>query len=543
MRGLQMDIPLMVSAILQHAAEFHGSTEIVAREIDGSIFRYNYCEAHRRAKQLAQAITRLGVRLGERVGTLAWNTHRHFEMFYGVSGTGAVLHTVNPRLFREQLVYIINHCEDKWMFCDLETLPLVRNLAPDLKTVEGYVIMAAQADMPADSGLPNVRCYETLLAAEDGNYEWPEFDENTASTICYTSGTTGNPKGVVYTHRSAVLTTMIGVGADFVGGYRHGAMEVAMPMSPMFHGNAWQFPYTAPFLGWKLVLPGRSYDPASLVELLENEKATIMCGVPTFWLILLDYLKKTGKKLPHLRASLSSGSTPPRWMVETLQKEYGIELINTWGMTEALCGSKGSLKPGDGDLPEGERLEKMMKSGRGVYGIRWRIVDDEGRELPHDGKAKGHFQVRGPWIASGYFKGEGGSPLDRGWLRTGDVAVIDPDGYVTLQDRSKDVIKSGGEWINSIEIENIAVGHPEIAQAAVIGVAHPKWQERPLLICVRRPGSHVTKEAMLVYLADKLAKWWMPDDVQFVDEIPMTGTGKIHKVRLRERFKEYKLTG
>jgi fatty-acyl-CoA synthase len=291
------------------------------------------------------------------------------------------------------------------------------------------------------------------------------------------------------------------------------------------------------------VLPGRSYDAASLVDLLESERVTITCGVPTFWLILLDHLRKTGKTLPHLRASLSSGATPPRWLVDTLRREYGIELINTWGMTEALCASKGSLKPEDGDLPEEARLDALMRSGRGIYGIKWRIVDDEGRVLPEDGKTRGHFQVRGPWIASAYFKDEGGSPLDRGWLRTGDVVVIDADGYVTLQDRSKDVIKSGGEWISSIEIENLAVGHPGIAQAAVIAVPHPKWQERPLLICVRKPGADVTKEQLLAYLADKVARWWLPDDVQFVEAIPMTGTGKIHKLRLRERFAGYTLPG
>lgn len=542
MRGLMMDMPLMISAVIQHAADYHGDTEIVAREIDGSIFRYDYRQAHERCKRLAQALERLGVARGQRVATLAWNTHRHFEMFYGVPGMGAVLHTVNPRLYREQLVYIINHCEDAWMFCDLETLPLVEDLAADLETVKGYCIMADEADMPASSKLPNLVCYESLLAAEDGDYHWPEFDEKSASTICYTSGTTGNPKGVVYTHRALVLQMLAGNASDFVGGYRAGDLEVAMPMSPMFHGNAWNVPFTAAAQGMKLVLPGRSYEPEMLVELFEQEEVTFTCGVPTFWLILLEYLGKTGKKLPHLRASLSSGSTPPRWMVEKLLNEYGVELINTWGMTEALAGSKGSLKPGDAALPPEQRMDKLMKSGRGLFGVRHRIVDDDGNQLPWDGKSRGHFQIKGPWIASGYFKAEGGSPLDdEGWLATGDVAVIEPDGYLTLQDRSKDVIKSGGEWISSVEIENLAVGHPDILQAAVIGVAHPKWQERPLLICVRRPGSEVGRQDMLDYLRDKLARWWLPDDVQFIDEIPITGTGKIHKIRLRERFKDYVL--
>ena len=542
MRGLMMDLPLLVSGCIQYAGDYHPELEVVAREIDGSIFRYDYRQAHDRCKRLAQALGRLGIEPGERVGSLAWNSHRHFEMFYGVSGMGGVLHTINPRLYREQLVYIANHCEDKWLFFDLETLPLVVDLAPDLDTIEGYCLMADEADMPVDLELPNLKCFERLLAAEDGDYQWPSFDENTASTICYTSGTTGNPKGVVYSHRSAVLCTLIGAGADFIGGYRHGMQETMMSLSPMFHGNAWQFPYIAPMTGAKLVLPGRDYDPASLVELLRGEKVTISNGVPTFWLILLDHLGKTGEKLPDLRASLSSGSAPPRWMVKTLIEDYGVELINTWGMTEALCGSKGSLKPGDGDLPSEARLDKLTKSGRGLYGTSQRVVGEDGQALPWDGESSGELRVKAPWVSSGYFKGEGGSPLDEeGYLHTGDVAVIDPEGYITLRDRTKDVIKSGGEWISSIEIENLAVGHPEVAQAAVIAVEHPKWQEWPLLICVRQQGSSVTKEEMIAYLEDKIAKWWLPDDVQFVDEIPLTGTGKVYKLKLRQQFKDYRL--
>jgi acyl-CoA synthetase (AMP-forming)/AMP-acid ligase II len=541
MRGLMMDLPLSISQMIEYAAEYHGDTEIVARTIEGTLHRYNYREAHKRTKQLARALGRLGVGPGDRVGSLAWNTHRHFEMFYGVSGRGAVLHTVNPRLFPDQLVYIINHAEDLYLFVDGLTLPIVEEIAPRLSTVKGYVMMTERALMPKQTALTDLLCYEDLLAAESADYAWPELDERTASTICYTSGTTGNPKGVVYSHRSAVLVAMLLNTAVSVGA-RNGSREVFMPMAPMFHGNAWQFPYIAPMNGYKLVLPGRNYEPDKLYELLEGEKVTVTCGVPTFWLILTDWLERAGKKFSSLRLTLSSGSAPPRALVEKLERDYGVETAQAWGMTEILGGSGVLMRPGSAELPFEQRMDRRLKSGRTIYGNKYRLVDDDGRVLPHDGVTSGHLRVKAPWAASAYFKGEAGSALDEdGWLKTGDIATIDPEGHIVLTDRSKDVIKSGGEWISSIELENVALGHPDVLQAAVIGVPHPKWQERPLLVVVPKEGSRLEGKEILAFMRGKVASWWMPDDVVCVEQIPMTGTGKIHKATLREQFKDYVL--
>ena len=542
MRGLMMDMPLLLSGFIDYAAEHHARTEIVARTIEGDLHRYTYADAHRRIKRVAKALLRLGVKPGERVATLAWNTHRHFEMFYGVTGMGAVLHTVNPRLFPDQLVYIINHAEDAVIFCDAATLPILEAIAPRLTTVRGHVVMADAARMPS-AKLPNLACEETLLAAEDDDYAWPLLDERQASTICYTSGTTGNPKGVVYSHRAAVLQTMLAASFDFLPGHKHGTLEVMMPMAPMFHGNAWNMPYLCCYTGAKLVLPGRNYEPDKLYELLESEKVTLTAGVPTFWLILTDWMERNGKKFSTLRATLSSGSAPPRALVAKLEQEYGVETMQAWGMTEALMATSCSLKPGNAALPFERRLDYRMKSGRGVFGVKTRIVDDEGSELPHDGKAFGHLRVKGPWIASGYFKGEGGNALDgEGWLKTGDMATIDPDGHILLTDRSKDVIKSGGEWISSIQLEDAALSHPAVLQAAVIAVPHAKWQERPLLLIVRKEGARVSEAEILDHLRPKVAGWWLPDAVEFVDKFPMTATGKVHKLTLREQFRDYDLS-
>ena len=541
MQGLMMDMPLLLSGLIEYAADYHGATEIVSRTIEGDIQRYGYADAHRRIKRLAKALLRLGAQPGMRIGTLAWNTREHFEMFYGVTGTGAVLHTVNPRLFPDQLVYIINHAEDEFLFCDAATLPIVEAIAPKLATVKCFVLMAPEARMPR-TGLANLLCYETLLAAEDDAYAWPQFDERNASTICYTSGTTGNPKGVVYSHRAAVLQTMLAASFDFLPGHRHGTLEVMMPMAPMFHGNAWNMPYLSCYTGSKLVLPGRNYEPDKLYELIESEKVTLTAGVPTFWLILADWMDRNGKKFSTLRSTLSSGSAPPRALVAKLEREYGVETMQAWGMTEALMATSCSLKPGHGDLPFERRVDYRMKSGRAIFGVKTRIVDDEGKELARDGTAFGHLRAKGPWIASGYLKGEGGSALDDdGWLKTGDMATIDAEGHILLTDRSKDVIKSGGEWISSIQLEDAALSHPDVLQAAVIAVPHPKWQERPLLLIVPKAGARISAEAILDHLRPKVASWWLPDAVELVDKFPMTATGKVHKLTLRQQYKDYDL--
>jgi len=540
MQGLMMNLPLLLSNFIDHAALNHGDVEVVAREIEGDLHRYTYRDAQRRMKRLARALLRLGVAPGTPIASMAWNTHRHFEMFYGVTGMGAVLHTINPRLFAEQLVYIINHAEDRMLFVDALTLPIVEAFADRIPTVTRIVVLAARGRMPA-TALPGVLCYEELLAGEDdSDWDWPVFDENSASTICFTSGTTGHPKGVVYSHRAAYLQTLLAASFEFFPGHAAGQLEVMMPMAPMFHGNAWNMPFVAPYTGSKLVLPGRNYEPDKLYELFDSERVTITAGVPSFWLILLDWMQRNGKQLPYLRQTLSSGTAPPRSMIETLARDYDVDYTQAWGMTEALMGSSAGQQPGTDQASFDERMRRRLVSGRAVAGVQWKLVDEEGRSLPRDGHSVGHLRVKGPWIASEYLKMGPGSATDAdGWLITGDMAVIDAQGHLTLTDRSKDVIKSGGEWISSVQLENAAMGHPAVLQAAVIAIAHPKWQERPLLLIVRKAGATVSADELMAFLADKVAKWWLPDAIEFVDQLPMTATGKVHKLSLRQTYQDY----
>jgi len=539
MRGQMMDMPLLVSSLIAHADRNHGDVEIVSRSVEGPIHRTTYSQAHARAKRLAQALRRLGVKEGDRVGTLAWNGYRHFEIYYGVSGMGAVMHTINPRLFPDQLGYIVNDADDRYVFFDINLAPLAEKLAPACKGVKGWVAMCDRAHRPQIS-LPGLLCYEELLEREDGDYEWPQFDEWTAAGLCYTSGTTGHPKGVLYSNRSHVLHAYAASLPDI---FDCSARSVILPVVPMFHVNAWGIPYFAPMNGAKLVFPGAALDGKSLYELFEAEGVTQTAGVPTVWLALLAHMKQNNLKFSSLKTVVVGGSACPPAMIDTF-REHGVECRHAWGMTEmSPLGSMCTLKTKHLSLPREKQRELQLKQGRTVYGVQMKIVDGEGKELPRDGKAFGDLLVRGPTILSTYFKDEGGNPLKDGWFPTGDVATIDPDGFMQITDRSKDVIKSGGEWISSIDLENIAVAHPAIAEAAVIGVRHPKWDERPLVVAVKKPGAEVTREQLLEFYQGKVAKWCMPDDVTFVDQLPHTATGKLLKTKLRQDFKDYKLPG
>ena len=539
MHGLMQEIPLMISSLIRYAAEYHGDRQVVSRSVEGPIHRYGYAECERRARRVANVMKRLGIRRGDRVGTLAWNGYRHLELFYGVSGMGAVLHTVNPRLFTEQIVYIVNHAEDRVLFVDLTFVPLLEGIEDRLTTVGHVVVMTDEAHMP-DTSLANVSCYETLLAGESEDYGWPTFDERSASSLCYTSGTTGNPKGVLYSHRSTLLHALAACQNSAMGISAH---DVIMPIAPMYHGNAWSLPYLGCLTGAGMVLPGTKMDGQRLHELIEGEGVTFSLGVPTVFTLLIDYLDESGKRVDSLERVAIGGSAVPRAMIDRLADPYEVTVHQLWGMTETSpLGTMATATPAIDALAEAERQAVLSQQGRVQFGLELKITDADNAPVPSDGKTFGDMWVRGNWAASGYFKGEGGDRLDAdGWFPTGDVATLDAHGFMRITDRTKDVIKSGGEWISSIDLENAAMGHPDVKQAAVIGVFHPKWEERPLMVVVPRDGRSPGKEAINAYLAARVAKWWLPDDLVLVDELPLTATGKVQKSRLREMFKDHRL--
>jgi acyl-CoA synthetase (AMP-forming)/AMP-acid ligase II len=550
MRALMQETPLLISSLIEYAGRYHGDTEIVSRLADGSIHTTTWSAIHTRAKQLARALLALGVKPGDRIGTLAWNTYRHLELYYAVSGIGAVLHTINPRLFPEQLGYIINHAEDKLLFFDLAFAPLVQKLRPEITQgagqgggVEKFIVLAdakGASSLTASGAVPGLLTYDELVAAEPPELTWPAFDESTASSMCYTSGTTGHPKGVLYSHRSTVLHSFAVCAADAVA---LSCRDSVLLIVPMFHANAWGIPYAAAMCGAKLVLPGHALDGPSICELQQRGRCTLSMGVPTVWINFLAYLDQHPDKRPtDLRRIVVGGSAAPRALIERMQA-LGAEVHHLWGMTETSpVGTCGGLPRKFADLPADKLLDLKVKQGRAIYGVDIKIVDDENRELPRDGAAFGLVKVRGPWTTSGYFKDEGGRVLDEdGFFSTGDVATLDESGYLQITDRAKDVIKSGGEWISSIDLENAAIAHPAVHEAAVIGIRHPVWQERPLLLLVKKPGAEVTKGEMLSFLGGKVAKWWLPDDVLFVSELPHTATGKLHKLKLREQLAGYTL--
>jgi fatty-acyl-CoA synthase len=538
MLGLMQDWPLLCHRVLDHAALNHGERPVISRSIEGPMHRTTYAAVRTRALRLAQRLDRDGIKLGDRVATLAWNTWRHLEAWYGIMGIGAVYHTVNPRLFPDQIVWIVNHAEDRVMLLDLTFVPLIEKLAEKLTPIERYVVLTDAAHMPATT-LRNAVPYEEWIAEADGDFAWKSFDENTAAGMCYTSGTTGNPKGVLYSHRSNVFHSLMSATPDAMG---VSSRDVILPVVPMFHANCWGLALTSPMVGAAMVMPGAKLDGASVYELLDRERVTFTAAVPTVWLMLLQYLEEKNLKLPHLRKVVIGGSACPRAMIQKFQDVYGVEVCHAWGMTEmSPLGTLGSIKPEYAELTGEAKLDIQIKQGHAPFGVDMKIVDDADRELPHDGKTFGRLKVRGPSVARAYFKEPASIVDDEGFFDTGDVATLDPHGYMQVTDRSKDVIKSGGEWISSIDLENLAVGHPKVAEAAVIGVRHPKWDERPLLIVVLKEGQSATKAEMLAYLEGKIAKWWMPDDVAFVDAIPHTATGKIQKTALRDRFKDYVL--
>ena len=537
--GQMMDRPLLISSIIEHADRYFGGNEVVSRRVEGDMHRYTYRDCHKRAKQLANALAGLGVTMGQRVGTIAWNGYRHLEAYYAISGSGAVLHTINPRLHPDQVAYIANHAEDQYILFDLTFLPLVEAFAAQCKTVRGFILMADRSRMPASTKIANLLCYEDLIAANAPDYVWPMFDENSASSLCYTSGTTGNPKGALYSHRSTVLHSYASAMPDSLN---VSARDTVLPVVPMFHVNAWGLPYSVPLTGAKMVFPGPALDGKSVYELFESEQVTFSAGVPTVWLGLLTHMAQNSLKFSSFKRTVIGGSACPPTMMRAFREQHGVEVVHAWGMTEmSPLGTAGTLQARHSALSNDAQQAILEKQGHAIFGVDMKIVGDDGVELPWDGKTYGNLLVRGPWIISSYFKNEGGDVLEDGWFPTGDVGTIDADGYLQITDRSKDVIKSGGEWIGTIDLENIAMAHPAVLQAACIGVFHPKWDERPLLLVVRKPGAEVSREALLSFYEGKIAKWWTPDDIAFIDALPIGATGKILKNKLREQFKDHVL--
>tara|TARA_R110002051_G_C8768889_1_gene503031 strand:+ start:23969 stop:25591 length:1623 start_codon:yes stop_codon:yes gene_type:complete len=536
MNGLMMTGSLLISSILKHAARFNADVEIVSRKTEGGIHRYTFSDAAKRSCQLANALKRLGVEKGDRIATLGWNNFRHLEIYYAVSGSGAICHTINPRLFMEQIAYIIGHAEDKWVFVDITFVPMLEKLADQLSSVQGYVIMTDRKHMP-DTSLENVLCFEELIVNEASHFEWPELDEKTASSLCYTSGTTGNPKGVLYSHRSTILHAYASCMKDTLG---LSCMDVVMPVVPMFHVNAWGIPYSALMTGSKLVLPGSDMDGASLYQMINDEGVTVTAGVPTIWSGLLAYLEKNNLNLNDLQRVIVGGSACPEVMITTFSERYNVDTTHAWGMTETSpIGTVNTMTTATLALSAPERLAIKAKQGRPVFGVDIKIVDDDLNELPRNGRAFGHLKICGPWVCSEYYKSDSqDGHEEQGWFSTGDVATIDENSYMKITDRSKDVIKSGGEWISSIDIENVAVAHPNVIEAAVISKPDERWGERPVLFLVTKAASELSEQEILNFCAGKIAKWSMPDEVVFINELPHTATGKILKMKLREDYME-----
>ncbi len=539
MLGLMQNHPLLISSLIDFAARHHGDGQIVSRRVEGDIHRYTWKDVQQRAKQVANALNAEGLNAGDRVGTLAWNGYRHLELYYGVSGSERVLHTINPRLLPDQIAWIVNHAEDQILCFDMTFLPIIQGIHAHCKTVKKWVALCDADKLPQDTGIPNLVSYEDWIGAQSANYSWPVFDENTASSLCYTSGTTGNPKGALYSHRSTVLHAFAAVLPDAMG---LSASDSALPVVPMFHVNAWGMPYSAAMVGAKLVMPGPAMDGKSIYELMESEKVTFAAGVPTVWQMLLNYVGQNNLKFSSLKRTVIGGSACPPAMITAFREKYGVDVLHAWGMTEmSPLGTLCTLKEKHKSLSEAERNAIRMKQGRAIYGVDLKIVGADGTEQPWDGATYGDLYVTGPWILASYFKNEGGDPLEDGWFPTGDVATIDADGFMQITDRSKDVIKSGGEWISSIDVENTAMGHPAVAMAACIGMPHPKWDERPIVAVALKPGAEVSREELLKFFEGKMAKWQIPDDVVFVDSIPIGATGKMLKTKLREQLRDYKL--